>query len=126
MTNPVFPTLSTGQDSRHYTMTQEDPAIKSEMEGGYVVSRPRHTRKPRKKFTGGFTEIRDADKALLEAFYDTVRGGSLIFDWTDPQSAMNGGTPKVYQVRFEGELRFTYKGIGPTKLWDVTFTLQQA
>lgn len=126
MPNPVFPTLTSGQDSKLYTMTPEDPAIISEMEGGYVVSRPRHTRKPRRTFTTGYTEIREADKVLLENFYDTVRGGSLIFDWTDPQSVMNGGTAKTYQVRFQGEVKFVYRGIGKTKVWDVQFTLQQA
>ena len=126
MTNPVFPTLSTGQDSKYFSVEIEDVALKSSVEAGYVVSRPKTTRKARRNFTSGFTEIIDADKVILETFYDLVKGGSVIFDWTDPSSGMNGQTPVVYSVRFDGGLKFTYKGIGKTKLWDVTFAVKQA
>jgi hypothetical protein len=127
MTNPVFPTLSTGQDSSKYTRALEDVAMKTTMDGGYVVSRAKHTRAPRRTFTSGFTSIRKADKELLEAFYDTVKGGSVIFDWIDPTTQMGvSPTPVTYAVRFTGEFKWQYRGIGPTELWDVTFTLEQA
>lgn len=120
MSNPVFPTLTARQDSKFYEMTPEDPALRSEMEGGYVVSRPRHTRKPRRTFKTGFSSITQADYVKLTDFYDTVRGGSMVFDWMDPV------TEKVYQVRFAGAISFKYVGMGPTKLWDVQITLEQA
>jgi hypothetical protein len=123
MTNPVFPTLALGkggQDSTQYSIAIEDVAIKSEMEGGYVVSRARHTRTPRKTFTTGYKGITDADRTTLMNFYATVGGGAVIFDWTDPVNLT------TWQVRFDGDMTFRYSGIGPTKLWDVAFKLAQA
>lgn len=120
MPNPVFPTLSIGQDSSQYELEIEDPSMKSEMEGGYVVSRAKHTRAPRKTFKSGFTDLSGDDKATLTAFYETVRGGSVIFDWTDPASLT------VYQVRFMEKLNFKYVGMGNTQRWNVGFSLQQA
>jgi hypothetical protein len=120
MTNPVFPTTSKGQDSRFYEVSREDPALKTEMEGGYVVSRAKHTRRPRRKFKTGYSSIGNADRAILEAFYDQVRGGSAIFDWKDPIEQV------VYQVRFSQALTFKYVGIGEAQLWDVSVELEQA
>lgn len=120
MTNPVFPTLAMLQDSKFYSVEQEDVGLKTTMDGGYVVSRAKHTRTPRRTFTTGFTTIRTADKALLEAFYTTVRGSSVIFDWTDPVSLT------VYQVRFADKLTFKYTGMGAMQLWDVGVKLEQA
>lgn len=123
MANPVFPNLVLdrgGLDSQQFSVTLEDVAMKSEMEGGYVVSRAKHTRKPRKTFNVAYKGISDADRATLDSFYSTVGGGSVIFDWTDPSA----GT--TWQVRFEGELQFSYAGKGTTKLWNVTFKVRQA
>jgi hypothetical protein len=123
MTNPVFPTLALtkgGQDSTQFSIKPEDVAIKSEIEGGYVTSRARHTRTPRKTFATGYKSISDADRQALVGFYNTVGGGSVIFDWTDPVDQI------TYQVRFDGDLTFRYVGVGATKLWDVSFQLQQA
>ncbi len=56
----------------------------------------------------------------LDNFYAAVRGGSQVFDWTDPIEQ------KVYQVRFGGALTFKYVGIGVAQLWDVQIQLEQA
>lgn len=120
MANPVFPTLSRGDDSSKYSVELEDPAMKTSLEGGYVSSRAKHTRTPRKTWKIGYTLITNADKALLDAFWATVRGGSVVFDWTDPVS----GT--VFQVRFADKMNFQYVGRGNNKLWDLTLTLEQA
>lgn len=120
MSNPNFPTLTMGEDSRFFSVEQEDPAIRTNMEGGYVSSRARHTRTPRKTFTSGLTNLTNADKATLEAFWDTVRGGSVIFNWTSPQNAV------VYAVRFKEPLRWKYTGKGPNQTWELQFTLEQA
>ena len=120
MTNPVFPTLSQGQDSKLYGIELEDTALKTQMDGGYVVSRAKHTRRPRRSFKTGFTFIPSADKLLLEGFYDSVRGGSVIFDWTDPS------TKVVYQVRFAEKLSFAYEGVGSNQKWSVSISLDQA
>lgn len=127
MSNPVFPAgLAALQDSAHFSDEQEDPAIKSEMEGAYVVTRARHTRAPRRTFTTGFTEISNANKQALQAFYAQVRGGSVIFDYVDPVSAKHGA-PVTYAVRFaSGPLKWTVKSIGAKTFWSTTFTLQEA
>lgn len=121
MSNPVFPpSLARQQDAKYYEFDLEDVAMKTEMEGGYVVSRPKHTRKPRRTFTSGLTCILDADRAALEDFYELVKGGSVVFDWTDPIDA------KVYQVRFAEKLKIKYTGVSTAHRWDVTFVMQQA
>lgn len=122
MSNPQFPTLSTGSDSALYALELEDVALKTKIDGGYVVSRAKHTRKPRKTFTTGYTDLKPADKTLIQDFYENVaKGGSVVFDWTDPASST------VYQVRFvDGPLQWKYTGIGPTQRWQVQFRLEQA
>lgn len=121
MTNPVFPTMDKDQDSRFYGVELEDVAMKTKMDGGYVVSRAKHTRRPRRTFSTGFSGIGNPDRARLESFYDQVRGGADVFDWTDPIEQ------KVYQVRFaDNKLSFRYVGIGISQLWDVQIRLEQA
>lgn len=120
MTNPIFPTMEMEQDSKFYNVELEDPAIKSEMDGGYVVSRARHTRKPRKTYTTGYSEILEPDRKRLEDFWTLVRGGSVIFDWTDPVEKA------VCKVRFTQPLKFKYTGVGDLKKWEVSITLEQA
>lgn len=117
--NPRFPTLSTGQDAKRFGVSFEDPSIKEKMEGGYVVSRARHTRTPRKKFTSGFTNITNDDKATLQAFWNQVRGGSVIFDWENPEDGL------IYAVRFL-KMNFEYSGVGATRLWNVSFEVEEA
>lgn len=117
---PEWPTLSREQDSQFYEVSLEDPALKTAMEGGYVVSRPKHTRKPRRSFKTGYSGITNADRVLLEAFYDSVRGGSLTFTWRDPVSKT------AWIVRFGEKLGFKYVGVGISQRWDVQISLDQA
>lgn len=95
--------------------------MRADMEGGYVVTRARHTRKPLRIFKIGYTDISNADKVVLDDFYDTVKGGSLVFTWTDPESLL------TYSVRFnKGGLSFKYVGMGNNKRWDCSFEIEQA
>lgn len=113
MTTPVFPAaLAQLQDSKYFGITPEDKTIKGESEGGYVHTRPRHTRKPRLTFKTGFTEISQQQKDQLLAFYEQV-GGYTKFLYIDPTSSL------TYTVRFSKPLSFKYAGIGPTRLWNV-------
>jgi hypothetical protein len=120
MANPLFPTgLAPLQDSRYYDVEQEDNSLRTKADDGYVITRAKHTRAPRKTFTTGFTNMKDADKLTLQGFFDSMKGG-LVFDWTDPP------TGSVFTVRFaEGPLKFKYVGIGNNKQWDVSFRLEQ-
>lgn len=122
MATPVFPTLPSGMlpDSQQFTETAEDPAKREDMEGGYVVSRAKHTRKPRRTWGIGFRDLTDADKVTLDDFWDTVRGGSLILNWTHPKTSV------VYAVRFKESMNWKYVGWGPRSNWDCSFTLEQA
>lgn len=109
-----FPTLSRGQDSAYFKVTQADPSMRTPTEGGYVYTRPRFTRRPRRTFVTGFTNISEADRALLEQFWNDTRGGSLAFDWTHPISG------EVISVRFAHQkpLEFEYAGIGHWRRWN--------
>lgn len=120
MANPVFPaSLAPLQDSKYYEVEQEDTSMRSKTEGGYVVSRARHTRTPRKTFSTGFTSISAAQFATLQGFFDSLTGG-VVFDWTDP------ATGALYSVRFaEGPLKSKYVGMGNNRRYDVSFQLVQ-
>lgn len=137
MTAPNFPVLAKSQDSKYFTVEMEDVALKTKMDGGYVVSRAKHTRKPRKTFKAGYTGISNADKLILQNFYESVGGGSVIFNWVSPiklvTSVMqqNGSQITVtstdsYAVRFVEKMIFQYAGIGNTQMWDVQFSIEQA
>lgn len=122
MTGYTFPTLASGErsDSSKYSTQIEDVATKTNMEGGYVVSRPKFTRLPRKTFNIAYTAMGQTDKLAIEAFYVTVLGGSSIFNWTDPV------TNTVYAARFADKVKYTYTGKGNRHLWDVAFMLEEA
>src|SRR4051812_39783284 len=123
MTTPVFPyILSTGeeQDSKKFSVEFEDPAIRSDMEGGYVYSRARFTRQPRRTWTTGYTFIKQQGKVDIQTFWNTVRGGSVIFQWRNPQDGLD------YLVRFVGgSLKFNYVGAGTNYRWDVSFSVEE-
>lgn len=120
MTTSTFPSISSIQDSKFYSVELEDPSLKTKMEGGYVISRAKHTRRPRRTFTTGFSFIKDSERKILEDFYDSVRGSSLTFYWNDP--IYN----ERFTVRFAEKYSFKYIGIRNVHRWDVTFSLEEA
>lgn len=122
MPNFAFPTLPSGAalTSDGFTIEREDPSMQTPIEGGYVISRVKHTRTPRSTYNCGIRELTEADRMTMDIFWDTVRGGSMVFDWTHPT------TLAVVAVRFKGPLTFVYTGWGPLKRWDCSFVLEQA
>ena len=86
----AFPTLPSGKsfDSSKYSVTPSDPGMRQEVEGGYVITRARFTRKPPRTFDCALTNITQADKDVLEAFWDTTRGTSRAFSWTSLQLSL--------------------------------------
>jgi hypothetical protein len=119
MPNPVMP-YADEQDSKHFSVSAEDVAIRSDVEGGYEITRARHTRTPRRAWTSGFTYLNETKKDALETFFfDTVKGGSVIFDWTNPNDQ------DVHAVRLIKLPTFKYVGNGSNKRWDVTFEVRQ-
>ncbi|MFT4064270.1 hypothetical protein [Paraburkholderia sp.] len=121
MTTPLFP-LADLQDSSKYQVSQENQALASSMDGGYVMTRPRHTRQPRKTYQSGFANLTESQKNTLQAFFDSVFGGSVIFNWTNPTD----GTIKAVRFTTDTTLAFSYTGVGTTRLYDVTFKVQEA
>lgn len=119
MADAVFPTnLWEKQDSSYFTVAQEDNAIKGETDGGYVDARPRHTRKPRKTFTTGWTDLDHASYLEAIAFYDLC-GTWKVFTWKDPTTSI------TYRVRFSKAPTWTYVGMGLAKLWKASVTLNE-
>ncbi len=118
-----FPTLSIGLDASTFQETSENTAVSGgDTEGGYVYTRARHTRRPRRSFMFSFTDISDNDKSTLQTFWDDRQGGSGAFNWTHPVSST------VYNVRFdiEMELEFERAGYGNNHRWNSsTITLKE-
>lgn len=115
-----FPTLSIGQDSRYFKeRSAENPVVSKKMEGGYITTRPRHTRRPRRAFTTGFSFLTNADKALLQAFWNDMHGGANAFYWTHP------ATQEAIYCRFadDEQLEFRYAGAGGNFRWEIELKL---
>lgn len=112
---PVF--FSEQHDSAKFSETPAaDPAISFNTEDDYQITRPRHTRRPRRTFTIGFTAITDEEKKLVEALYNDARGGSnIISGWVHPIDKVE------VLVRFKAGTTptYKYKGAGLTYLWDI-------
>jgi hypothetical protein len=107
-----FP-LADKQDSSKFGFEQEDVGIRSEMEGGYVLTRPRHNRNPRRTWHTGFSDLSNIDKLTLETFID-AQGTYLAFNYTLPV------TGDIINVRFKQMPKFEYKGFGANLRWDVS------
>jgi len=101
---------------------REDPVVDFESEGGWVLSRPRHTRRPPTVYSLGFTDISNAEKIVLEELYHSTRGGSdSITGWVHPVTAIS------HTVRFKkGSMpKYTYRGHGGNHRWDATLVLEE-
>ena len=93
-----------------------DNAIRSNTEGGYVKTRPRHTRGQLKKFQITWTDVSDADKEVIQSFFETVYTYSEL-EFTHPTEALD------YSVRFEAPPDFKYIGAGTNYRWTITAVL---
>lgn len=130
--------LTRPMDRKHYSLSVANPAVATESEGGYVITRPRFTRRPRRTWTFGYTDISTSDKARIEQFYNDMLGGSMMFYWVDRHAfegenwrrandrthIQYGWAPVTesaytYLVRFVEDLKFKEAGVGPHLRWDV-------
>lgn len=116
--------LAGKEDSSKYGFEMEDVTIRSDMEGGYVTSRPRFTRPPRRTWKSGFTDISNADKLLLEEFY-VSKGGYQSFTYEVPVPNIAGGAKETVTVRFLEGLSWEYKGFGDNPRWNVEFKVEE-
>jgi hypothetical protein len=113
-----FPDLITAgmvarEDSSKFIDERVDSSIQYQTEGGVYLSRPRFTRDPGRVITTGFTYITEADYQLLDAYYTSMRGGSLQFSYTHPTSNV------TLQVRFLKPYKAQYVGMGGHHHWDI-------
>ncbi len=95
-----------------------DPAIRSQSEGGYVTSRARFTRIPR-KWPLKYDWMTKANKNVIKAFEAIRKGGSDIFTWLDPE------TQTTYEVRFLGVAIYTAHSNTNFLYWMVDFILEE-
>ena len=117
-----FPTavLDGLENSKFFTEAQADPVKRAEIDGGYVITRPRYTRVPRKTWTTGFTDLTAVQKEDFGTFWDAQRGGSDSFVYLNPADAVN------YTVRFKGQPKIKYTGMASLRLWEISnITLEQ-
>ena len=94
-----------------------DPTVRTEAEAGYVSSRARFTRTPR-KWQLRFDMTTAANKATIEAFVTSMGVGGASFTWAEPL-----GTNVV--VRFAAPP--TYAPVANTNntRWTITMTMEE-
>lgn len=115
---PTKPTLSQGESPSLFDRTQEENVTKAEMDGGYLFKRRRYTRRPRYMFKTGFIGINNADKEILEQFWDDHQMDTT-FNYYD---YIHGETRTV---SFAKPVSFMYEGVGQTKLWNVKIEMEE-
>lgn len=109
---PTYPTLTT-KPIFPITEQKEDSVIKSDFEGGYQNTRQRFTR-IRRNFQVQYTNLSTSEKATLDTFIDTVKGGADSFTWTHPMTGTS------HTVRFEAPPKFSSTH---DNRWSAEFTL---
>lgn len=109
-----FPSISgftAREDSSLFSKKLVNPAIRKELEGGFVSTRRRYTRTVY-EITTGFTNISHADHLLFEAFVAAVGGGAGSFTYINPV------TSESLTVRFKDTPTASYAGLGGVHRWD--------
>lgn len=107
-----FPTLGNKEDSSKFGFQMEDVGVRSPMEGGYVLTRPRHTRTPRRTWTTGFTDISNDEKLILEAFINE-HGTFKAFTYIVPVGSEN------VNARFKEMPKFEFAGWPQNPRWNL-------
>lgn len=100
-------------DNESFSIEQDDPAQKIMTDGGYTITRPKYLRQPRRKFNLRLTNLSQAEKELIEAFWNNKRGG------TDEFSILLPSEDGDVFVRFEKEMTYIYTGVGGNHRWDI-------
>ncbi len=114
----AFPVLSSPPLIESYEHTAaSDPVIRSPQEAGYIQTRPRFTRVPKKwhiSYPGTMTET---DRTLMEAWEASVQYGAGSDSWTHPK------TGTVYTVRLGAPIKYKF-GISD-EYWSFEFDLEE-
>lgn len=109
----AFPTFGNREDSSKFGFDTEDVGLRGEMEGGYVLSRPRHTRRPRRTWTTGFTAL---TQPQFDSFLDFWNEHGTFKGFTYVVRTSN----EVVNVRFSAKPVWKYTGVGATFMWDIS------
>jgi len=96
----------------------EDPAIRSDMSGGYEITRPRFTRAPRRTFKYGFIGIPQSQYQTIVDFYK-AHTTTTSFTW------YNQILGETVQVRFTKPYVENYTGIGTNRIWNISFEVRE-
>ena len=89
----AFPTL-TAQPAYPIGVEQLDSVVRTPFEAGYVQTRRRYTRQPR-KFTIHYPFMSATDRGTLDTHFNVEgAGGAAAFDWINPENTT------TYSVRY--------------------------
>ena len=95
-----------------------DPTVRSQYEGGYVSSRSRFTRIPR-RWDVKYEWMTTVNKGTLQTFEEARGVGSESFTWTNPMDSTS------YTVRFLEPVRYTPTLLTNFQYWTVEFILEE-
>ncbi len=80
-----FPTLGVAPTISDFDETlAQDPTLRYETDGGFVITGARFTGTPPDKYHLKYEPITEAEKTALKAFQAEVRVGAGMFDWINP------------------------------------------
>lgn len=96
----------------------EDHTLKGETDGVTVLTRPKLT-KMVYVFTPSWDAMPKDDFQNLDAFYKSVYGNAVQFEWTHPNEGAHAN--KTFLVRFDGNLKWSLTNLGYYK---VSFTIK--
>lgn len=118
----AFPSLSTNpQVERFGQKAAFNPTIRSEAESGYVQTRPRFTRTP-KKWHVFYSGLSLTDKTSLESHEVSVKFGSDLFSWTNPTDSVSHNVRYAAPIDFNLESGFDNSG---NHTWSAEFDLEE-
>jgi len=115
---PIDAGFTEGQDSAYYNISLEDNTIRNATDGGYELTRARNTRKPRKTFSTGFTEMNQSDFEIFTDFWNYYTGAK-IFYWVNPVDFV------TRSVRFSDMPKISYVGVGGFAKYNIEVTLKE-
>jgi hypothetical protein len=104
----TFPILAYVLDDEMQESIPADPTIRSEMEGGAILTRARFTAGLR-AWTYTLHMLTPAMWDVLYAFQKTVGYGALAFVWTHPTTEITYSVKFKEPLRSEQEFSSTYK-----------------
>lgn len=116
----TFPELGQGInfDAAGHEESYVDDTLRFQTDGGYEITRPSSSRRPRREFSFQLTEVPQLAKEVLDRFYEDVRCSQHF-------ALRNPDTGEVLICRFSVPIEKSYRGIGKTKLWTITVKVKE-